>query len=321
MRASRLLAELVFLQSRGRTTAAALAIELEVSERTIYRDVRELQAAGVPVWTETGPGGGIELLDTWTSRLEALTGDEAGALLLAGPPAAIDELGLGAVSAAAQSKLMSGLPPELRARAGRVRERFHLDAPGWFHHSEEVPHLPVLASAVWETRRVDVRYSRRDQVVSRRLDPLGLVLKAGTWYLVARHRTSVRTYRVSRMVDAVSRADRFDRPAEFSLESWWTRSRADFDRSMLRGRVRVRVAPFAVGRLPHVVDEQAAVDALTKAGPADALGWRTLDLAVESEEVALDQLVALGTGVEVLEPVSLRSRMRQAAETMAARHV
>lgn len=160
MRASRLLAILLRLQQVGPATSGQLASELEVSVRTIYRDVAALQAAGVPVWTETGPGGGVRLLEGWRSRLDGLTADEAGALFLGGAPGAVAELGLGTVLAAAQAKVLATLPPELRSRAARVRQRFLLDAPGWFHHDEELPHLATVADAVWAERRVDLRYRR-----------------------------------------------------------------------------------------------------------------------------------------------------------------
>src|SRR4051812_15130166 len=179
MRASRLVALLLRLQQGGPATAAHLAEELEVSVRTIYRDVTALQAAGVPLWTEPGPGGGIRLLDGWSGRLDGISPDEAGALHLAGT--------------VARASVLATLPRELGARAGRIRERLHVDAPDWFSREEAVPHLDVVADAVWTGRRLDLRYGDN----RRRVDPLGLVLKAGRWYLVAAHRGQPRTYRMS----------------------------------------------------------------------------------------------------------------------------
>jgi predicted DNA-binding transcriptional regulator YafY len=320
MRASRLVALLLHLQHRGGATAAALAAELEVSVRTVYRDVAALQAAGVPLWTETGPGGGIRLVDGWRSQLDGLTADEAGVLFLAGAPGAAADLGVGTVLAAAQVKVLATLPPELRGRAARVRERFHLDAPGWFHHDEPLPHLATVSEAVWADRSVDVRYRRSDGVVDRRLDPLGLVLKAGTWYLVARHRAQVRTYRVGRIVGAEPRAERFERPSDFDLATWWAASSADFDRSLQRTRVRLRLTARAARALPIHVDQTAAREALGAAGPPDADGWIEVDLAVEGEDVALHQLVALAPDVEILEPPTLRAAMAELGARLAARH-
>lgn len=164
MRASRLLALLLLLQRRGRVTAGEAARQLEVSARTVYRDVEALQAAGVPVWSEPGARGGIRLVEGWSgwrTDLDELTSEEAGALFLAGAPGAAAELGLGSLLAAAQAKVLTTLPPELRGRAGRIGERFLLDATGWFHTPEQLDALGPVAEAVWDGRRLAVRYGRR----------------------------------------------------------------------------------------------------------------------------------------------------------------
>jgi predicted DNA-binding transcriptional regulator YafY len=323
MRAGRLIAEILRLQQQGPTTAEVLARELEVSVRTIYRDVAELQAAGVPVWTETGPHGGIRLVEGWGAQLGTLTGTEADALLLGSAPAAA-QLGLGSVLAAAQSKVRSTLPPELRARGARVTERFFLDAPGWFTHEESLPHLPAVASAVWSERRIDIRYQRRpdDPLVARRLDPLGLVQKGGAWYLVARHRREIRTYRVDRCVAVSVRQDTFERPAGFDLESWWHGSAAAFDRSLLRSVITVRLDERCRRQLGEVFGTTAAgaIVARPELDGGEPDGWRAFDLPVESEEVAAHQLLQLGTHAEVVAPASLRQRMAETGRMIATRH-
>src|SRR5688500_17869396 len=185
MRASRLVQLLLLLQARGRTTAAVLASELEVSERTIHRDVDALSAAGVPIYAERGPHGGVQLVEGYRTRLTGMTAEEAEAIFLSGAAGPAAELGLGTVMTAARLKVLAALPAELRARASRLVERFHLDASGWFRANEEVPQLAPLAEAVWESRPVQIAYRRGDEEVERALEPLGLVLKAGIWYLVA----------------------------------------------------------------------------------------------------------------------------------------
>lgn len=315
------MALLLWLQERGgRATAPELAEELEVSVRTVYRDVAALQAAGVPLWTETGPRGGVRLLDGWRTRLDGLSGDEASSLFLAGAGNAAAELGLGTILASAQTKLLATMPPELRGRAGRVRERFLLDAPHWFHRDEPLDALPVLADALWGEERVEIRYRRGERVVTRRVDPLGLVLKAGVWYVVARVDTHMRTYRAGRIESAVTTGERFERPSDFDLARWWAESEAEFNAEILRDHVRIRLSPVAQARLPHVTDSAAANAALDGVATPDADGWKTVQLAVESEAVALSQLVALGGDVEVLEPRSLRASLARVGEAIARRN-
>src|SRR5262245_52930524 len=199
MRASRLVSLLLLLQNRGQLTAAEIASELEVSERTVYRDVEALAAAGVPIYAERGPHGGVRLVEGYRTRLTGMTSDEAGAVFLSGLPGPAAELGLGTVMTAARLKVLAAMPTELPARATRPVARFYLDAAGWFRPDEAVPHLPLLAEAVWESRVVRAAYDRGDEITERLLEPLGLVLKGGTWYLVARREGEVRTYRVTRV--------------------------------------------------------------------------------------------------------------------------
>jgi predicted DNA-binding transcriptional regulator YafY len=221
VRASRLFSIVLLLQNRGRMTAQALADELEVSVRTVYRDVEALGEAGIPVYGDAGHRGGYQLVDGYRTRLTGLHADEAESLFLAGVPDAAAELGLGAVLAAAQLKLAAALPPELRDRAGRVRERFFLDAPGWYREADPAPFLVPLANAVWNQQRVRVLYHRwaRPQDVERRLDPYGLVLKAGNWYVVAAPagKQSPRTYRVAQFLEFEPTGEAFERPDAFDL--------------------------------------------------------------------------------------------------------
>lgn len=301
-------------------TAPELAAELEVSVRTVYRDLEALSAAGVPVYAEPGRYGGCQLVDGWRTRLTGLTTDEAESLFLAGAPGAAAELGLGTVLAAAQHKVLAALPPELRGRAVRVAQRFHLDAPGWFHRDEDVPHLAAVADAVWSDRRVVLRYRRAegDGADNERLvDPLGLVLKAGTWYLVARHRTSPRTYRVSRIVGIEVLEDRFDRPENFDLAAHWSESSDAFIQSLTRTDVVARVRADALEGLRYALDPHAAEQARASAGAADAEGWVTVTIPVDHVEHAHHDLLRLGHTIEVLAPPEVRQRMAVAAAGMA----
>ena len=311
---------LLLLQTRGRMTASALARELEVSVRTIYRDLGALSEAGVPVYAEPGPNGGCQLVDGYRTRLTGLTGPEAEALFLGGVPTAVGQLGLGTVLAAAQLKVLAALPPELRSRAARVQERFHVDAPGWFRRPDDVPALPALAEALWSERRVDVRYERGSRVVSRVLDPLGLVLKGGTWYLVARTKGEVRTYRVSRVQRVSLRDEQFERPVGFDLAAHWESAAAGFEVVRNRVEVEARVTPFALGRLGEALEPGAAQTALDSAQGPDAEGWTTVRFKVEHVDYAHDMLLRLGAGIEVMSPPALRARLASTANALAAQY-
>ncbi len=232
MRASRLVSFLLVLQTRGQLTAVELAERLEVSERTVQRDAQALAAAGVPIVSMRGPAGGYRLERGYRTKLTGLDAAEAEALFV-GPAA---ELGLGRELAAARLKLLASLPAELQERAGRAAQLFHVDTRGWFREEDRVPHLPVIAGALWRGRRLDMRYREGAAVVSRRLDPLGLILKAGVWYLLAQRRGEERVYRVSRIVSARERAEPATRPADFDLAAAWAERSEAFERSRAASR-------------------------------------------------------------------------------------
>ncbi|MEQ4720106.1 YafY family protein [Nonomuraea sp. B19D2] len=322
MRASRLVSVLLLLQTRGRMTAQELADRLEVSVRTIYRDVESLHAAGIPLYGDAGPKGGYQLLDGYRTRLTGLTPDEAESLFLAGLPGPAAELGLGAVVTAAQLKLMAALPVELRDRAGHIQERFHLDAPAWYRDQEPVTYLPAVADAVWNERRVQVRYRRwkAPQEVERRLDPYGLVVKAGRWYLVARAGEDVRTYRVSQILDLHPLPERFTRPGGFDLAAYWQGYLAEFEARLRWGEAVVRLSPRGLERLADLMTRGVVAAAGESAEPPDEEGWTRVTVPIESIEHALAEFLRLGTDVEVLAPAELRKRMAATATELAARY-
>ncbi|MFB9691256.1 helix-turn-helix transcriptional regulator [Amycolatopsis plumensis] len=322
MKAERLVALLFTLQRRRSGPAAELAAELGVSERTMHRDLAALRDAGVPLWTEPGRHGGFRLVDGWRSGLDGLTAREAVALFALGVPSALAGLGLDTASSAARAKVAAGMPAELREHAALVAGRFHLDAPGWFGSPDEPPSLAAVAQAVWAQRRVSVSYRRRDKVASRELEPLGLVLKAGIWYLVARvvKDDALRTYRVSRILSVASSDVPFDRPPDFDLASWWHSSSAEFEQVARPVRVRARLNRTAVRELRRVFGGEHLADTVVSLGPPDDDGWAEAELALEGGEIGLGQLVALSPGVEVLEPASLRAALAGIGAELAARN-
>ncbi len=305
-------------------TAGELAAELGVSLRTVARDVEALSEAGVPVYADRGRGGGYRLLDGYRTRLTGLGRDEAEALFLSGVPAALRALGLADAASAARLKVSAALRPELRDAAGSAAQRFHLDAPGWWQPPATPALLPAVAAAVWEDRRLAAGYARRDgTAVTRTLEPYGLVLKAGVWYLAARvpdHEggDAWRVYRVDRFSRAVPAADPFTRDPAFDLPDFWAERSAAFARSLLTATVELRLTPAGVRALHRVTDRTAAAEALAAAGPPDAAGRITAVLRVESLAVAREQFLALGAECEVLGPPQLRADLAAAARGMAA---
>ncbi len=309
---------MLLLQEGRQATAQSLADEVEVSVRTIYRDIGALGAAGVPLWTESGPGGGIRLLDGWQSKLTGMTGTETSALMLLGMPSVAADLGLSDATAAAESKLLGALPVSLRASAQLWRERVHVDVPGWFTAPLANELVPVLSRAVLGGRQIEIGYRGRSRV----LGPLGLVVKASVWYLVAQEWSlrndpnargeRVLSFRVDRIESVAELATEVLRPAGFDLAQWWGDSMAEFDRSLLRFPCRVRLSDNAVRALPRVIGVAATPDL----GSPDDDGWTELELMLESEEVALAQLIALGGGVSVLWPASLRRSLRDVASSI-----
>ncbi|MFF8313008.1 helix-turn-helix transcriptional regulator [Streptomyces lydicus] len=333
MRAARLIKMVLLLQSRPSMTGPELAQELEVSERTVARDVLSLSEAGVPVYADRGRSGGYRLIGGYRTRLTGLGRSEAEALFLSGVPSALREMGLADAASAARLKVSAALLPELRDAATGAAQRFHLDAPAWYQEPRTPALLPAVADAVWDDRRITARYLRKDTEVERQLEPYGLVLKAGVWYLAARTQGDFRVYRVDRFT-AVEVPDggedaaegpgdggRFVRDETFDLPAFWAERAAQFARSLLREEVVVRLSDRGVRLLPHVTERAAAEEAIDAArsgdGP-DAQGRLTVRLAVESAEVAYAQLLGLGPEGEILQPPALRERFAAAARRTAA---
>ncbi|MFJ8011512.1 helix-turn-helix transcriptional regulator [Streptomyces sp. NPDC096339] len=337
MRADRLLSLLLLLQNRGRMTAPELAAELEVSVRTVYRDIDALSASGVPVHADRGPAGGYRLMDGYRTRLTGLTDAQAGSLFLAGAPGPARELGLGADLAAAQLKLQASLPAELASRARRIQARFHLDAPAWFRDADPVPHLARIAQAVWDQRILRTHYRRWGGEVHRDLSPLGLVVKGGIWYLVARAEAEaeaeveaeaeeevVRTYRVGRFLAVETLEAGFERPTGFDLAAYWQESSRRLESSLLRQTAVLRLSPRARKLLPMYFGS-AGVRALADAEAAgadavDAEGRLHVSLPVESQAVAVGDLLRLGPEAEVLGPPELRQAVAEAVAVLAERY-
>jgi predicted DNA-binding transcriptional regulator YafY len=320
VKSSRLLSILLLLQTGGRMTAAQLAAELEVSLRTVYRDIESLHAAGVPLYADAGHGGGYRLLDGYRTRLTGLNSPEAEALFLSGVPGPAAALGLGSELAAARRKLRAALPRELRDQADRMSSRFHLDAPGWYAPDDEVPYLAQVAEAVWQSRTIEVLYRRWKEPteVARRLAPYGLVLKAGRWYVVAGAdggEAGPRTYRVDQILRLADGGAEFTLPEGFDLAEYWQRYQADFHAGLHQGEAVVRLAPGGAERLT-----EAAARALEATGVPEPDGWTRAVLPIESLDHAQGVFLALGSDIEVLAPEELRARLAATVRELARRY-
>lgn len=318
MRADRLLSMLMLLQARGQMTAEQLAAELEVSVRTIYRDLDALSAAGVPVYAERGPGGGCALLEDYRTTLTGLNQDEVRALFMLSIPAPLAELGVSGELKAALRKLAAALPAARRDDEARARQRFHLDPAGWAEEPEPVPHLRTLHRAVWQDRCLDLVYRLPfDARAEWHVEPYGLVAKAGTWHLVCRRDGGLRVLRVARIVDAALGKTTFRRPPDFDLAAFWAAWCAEVEASRPSYRATVRVAPQLVPWLPHYFGAQVR-DQMAGADRPDREGWIPLTVFFESLEEARDRLLAFGGAVEVLAPRALRASVADYAAQIVA---
>jgi predicted DNA-binding transcriptional regulator YafY len=324
VRADRLLSLVLLLQARGRATARAIAAELEVSVRTVYRDLEALAAAGVPVLTESGPGGGCRLMEGYRFPLRGLRPDEAEALLILGVPGVLRELGLDRALDAAQRQIRITADGADQGGAALV----HLDMPRWFGGPEEVPCLRDLAQALRARQRLAVRYRPRDDMADARprvVGPLGLVNKAGQWYLVAssagsaRDWPGVRVFRVARMASARVLAEPFERPPGFDLAAFWRRWSAEFEASRPRIPVTLRASPGALAAFGEIFG-QAAGPALVTALPPDEDGWRVVTLSFEHERAAVGRLAGFGDQVEVQSPPSVRAGLVATARQILRRY-
>lgn len=313
MRAGRLISLMIRLQARGRFTAAEMARELEVSVRTIYRDIDQLSAVGIPMITERGCNGGFKLVDGFRAQLGPLTETEAETLFLSALPSAAAELGLADQMESARSKLLTALPGG--AKTQRFGARFHIDTKGWFRASEPVALLPTIADAVRRSQWLKIRYATDSHAATRRVGPAGLVLKGGIWYLVAQQAEAFRSYRVARISEAEVLAAPYLHPADFDLPAYWTRTSRDFEVRSYRSSATVRLSPR--GRSVLELLGPYVTESVTKtAGVPDRQGWVCCRIPLENADFGIRELMRLGHDVEVISPRSLRMQMTKTLRRM-----
>ncbi len=305
----------MLLQARGRVTAPALAEALEVSVRTVLRDIDELSASGVPVWSERGRGGGFQLSEGWSTKLTGLTEPEMRALFLTGLPQAAAALGLGTEAAAAKQKMVASLPALWRAEADSIASRFHVDALEWYRAQETPQFLREVADAVWQGLGIEVQYESWRGVSTVHLEPLGLVLKAGAWYLVAQRKgkPSHSTFRLANIQQLRVLSTRVKRPLRFRLSEYWSESLARFEAGLVRETAHIAVSPRAVKWFANTRTRLLPVEKPISAGLTSP-GWTEFLFPIESTEQGVRQLLSYATEVKVLGPEPLRVLM---AKTVA----
>ena len=313
MRADRLLSTLLLLQANGKMTVRQLARRLEVSHRTAYRDLEALSAAGVPVLALRGSRGGWQLDEEWRTRVPGLDDDELRALLMA-QPRVIGDVPLAAAAERAIDKLMAAMPVSLRARAAFIRQRLYVDRSGWRGVAEDLGFLPVVQDAVSRDRKLVIEYRKPDgQLAERTIDPLGLVAKGTTWYLVANTAEGFRTFRVSRIERATMLEIAAQRPADFDLAAHWKSSTEAFREKARRYGVTARCEPRAAEELLKWRAAKRIDD------EPDREGWLLLRAEFDDEEHACFVMQGLNGRAEVLEPAALRKRILMNAKATVAR--
>jgi predicted DNA-binding transcriptional regulator YafY len=319
MRADRLLSILLLMQNHTRLTTRTLAARLEVSERTIHRDMEALGMAGIPIVAERGANGGWSLLEPYRTDLTGLNSAEIQSLVLSPPAPLLADLGLRRASDAALIKVLATLPSLHRRTAELARQRLHVDGAGWHEHTREreaTPHLSALQEAVWQEQWVRLHYRRNDgTVVEREVGPLGLVAKGTVWYLMALVDGDYRTYRVSRVVEVETTGKRLERPADFDLAAQWQASKRNFVTELPRIPVTLRVSPSLFPRLTYT----HRYTTLEHADPPDDDGWRCVILRFQHEQDALEVVLGFGPQVTILEPVKLREQVLELARATVAR--
>ena len=317
MRADRLIAMLMLLQTKGRMTAQELSEQLEVSTRTVYRDLDALSASGVPVYAERGPNGGCELMERYRTNLTGLTESEVRALFMFTVPNLLADLGANKASEAAMLKLTASLPTPFQKDANEVRAKLHLDAAGWFQPKDPVPFLSMLQDAVWQEQRVRLEYRRGDgRWVKRLIDPFGLVAKASIWYVVGAIYGGMPTvYRVSRIQSAEVTGSVFERPKNFDLAKFWQEWCDQFEQKQAAFPVTLRVQPEGVTALTHQLGEGVMQLVLGAESMAQD-GSVVIELQFAAVADACQKLVGLGTAVQILSPDSLRQHVVRHAKAL-----
>lgn len=301
MKGDRLLSALLLLQAHRRMTGRAIATRLEVSLRTVHRDMEALSAAGVPVFALRGAQGGWQLDEGWRTQVPGLEETELRALLMS-QPRLTGDVRLAAAAESALEKLLASLPAAMRERAASIRQRLHVDTTGWYGAGENLALLPTVQDAVARDRKLAIRYRKAGrELVDRTVDPLGLVAKGTSWYLFARAPHGLRTYRISRIEEARLLDEPSKRPPNFDLAAEWRASTERFQKERKAYTATLLVEPGTAERM------KTWLIATTWDSPGP---WVRTRVSFHHEDEALFVILGLGRRVRVLAPAKLRERVR-----------
>lgn len=312
MRADRLLSIMLMLQAQGKTTTVALADTLEVSRRTILRDIEALSMAGVPIHADAGHGGGVYLDEHYRVSLTGLKEAEVRALFVSARHGPLQDVGLGAAAEATLLKLFAALPSLHRQEAERIQQRIHLDPAWWWHKGDMLPHLDTLKAAVFDDYRVKVCYERGGgEVVERILEPYSLVAKASVWYVIARREDELRTYRVSRFVEVERMDEHFERDATFDLAQYWHANASAFVANLPTFDFTLRLAAARLQFLKLYASGRYTIRDTSPDGESSVI-----DIRMSSLDEARMLVLGLGTDAEIIEPDELREAVLLQAQQM-----
>lgn len=303
MRADRLLSILLLLQNGGKMTSRSLAEQLEVSNRTIIRDMEALCTAGLPIYAERGANGGWVLDEKYRTNLTGMTQEEILSLLLSSHDSLLSDLGIKRHFDAAYQKLLTSSPVTIQKDAETIRQRIHIDGMSWHPSDESFPYLSTIQEAVWSDRRLFIRYQKEHEQVERVVNPLGLVAKRNVWYLVAEANQELRTYRISRLLEVQLLMETFQRPSNFDLVQYWEQSTEQFKARLPRYPAIVRMTEQQLSRLQR----ERYVKILHFKVEKD--GWGKAQLEFHTLESACQWILSCGREMEVLEPSELRDKV------------
>ncbi|TFI41040.1 YafY family transcriptional regulator [Diaphorobacter sp. DS2] len=311
MRADRLIAIVLLLQNNERMTSRELAKELEVTERTIHRDMEALSAAGIPVLAERGKFGGWKLLENYRTNLTGLKAAEIKTLLLSPSFEHLADLGISNDWKEARQKLLAAIPAPLKENVKDISNRIHIDTSTWRQTPRELKSFGIVQQAVWEEKKLQIQYEKADKQTSKRIvEPLGLVAKGNTWYLIAASDAKIKTYRVSRIIDAEVINENFSRPNDFDLADYWQKSKQTFISSLPKFEAEVEISPAILQRINFT---GRFVQVLHTDSPKEN-GWIPVSLSFDTEKEAREYILGFGNQIKIVHPVFLRKSVREMAE-------